>query len=94
MTVTFFDYPGCPHCALAKRILRELQEEEPACRAVSFAYVDETARPDYADGFDYWYTPSLFLGDRKLYEASPVRAPKKVRAMLKDVLDGLIASEA
>jgi glutaredoxin len=86
MELTLFYRPGCPYCRRAEELLGELTASDPALAAVPIRRVDETADPAEAESRDYWYVPSLFLGERKLYEASPLDSPKKMRAALETAL--------
>jgi len=69
--LTWFYLPGCPYCAMADRALRELRAENPDYAAVELEAVDETADPARAARYDYYFTPTFFLGEEKLYEARP-----------------------
>ena len=65
-----FYLEGCPYCAMARRAVRELAGE-PEVAGSEIEWIDERAEAELADAYDYYYVPSVFDGDRKLYEARP-----------------------
>lgn len=89
MEITAMEYPGCPYCREAKRILSELADEHPEYVEIHFRWIDETEYPALAAQYDYYYAPSFFLGGDKLYEADPARSTEEVKLMLNDMLAGL-----
>ncbi|SHI80341.1 glutaredoxin family protein [Thermoclostridium caenicola] len=82
--VTMFKLPGCPYCKQAEEYLKNLMEKNPEYRAVEIERIDETARPDIADQYDYWYVPAFYIGREKLHEGVPTL--EKVEAVLKAAL--------
>ncbi len=66
--LTLFILPDCPHCVKALRLQRELIEEFPELSAVNIRVIDESAEPELADSFDYYYVPTYYLGGEKLHE--------------------------
>lgn len=83
----FFFKPGCPYCRRAEKLIAELCAAKPEYAAVKIRRIDETAEAQLAESFDYWYVPSFFLGDEKLYEADPAEDEETVRAKLTAVFD-------
>ncbi len=69
--LTILTRERCPYCAAFRRGLSELVKENPAYLAVPLTWIEETERPDLADPLDYWYVPTVFAGQKKLFEASP-----------------------
>ncbi len=65
--VKMFYQPQCPHSIHALKCLKELQSREPYSK-VHVELIDELSRPDYADGFDYYYVPTFYVGDKKVHE--------------------------
>ncbi len=62
-----FYQPQCPHSILALKCLKELQSKEPYSK-VHVELVDELAKPDYADKFDYFYVPTFYVDGKKVHE--------------------------
>ena len=77
--VTLFYLTGCPYCVKAKRALEELKEENAAYGEVPLTWIEESREPELAGRYDYYYVPSLFLGEKKLYEASQTGSRKILR---------------
>ncbi len=89
MKLTEFILPGCPYCRQAAELLEELRAEESAFREIEIEIVDESAESALADRYDYYRVPSFFLGEEKLYEASPLwsraEAKERLRAMFRSL---------
>lgn len=79
--ITMFKISTCPYCKQAEDYLKNLMEKNPQYRAVEIERIDETARPDIADQYDYWYVPAFFIGKEKLHEGVPTL--EKVEAVLR-----------
>ncbi len=69
--LTVFYLEGCPYCHDAFRAVQELEKELPAFSSDRIDWIEERRNADAANRYDYYYVPSVFLGDRKLYECSP-----------------------
>ena len=87
MELKFFYRPGCPYCRQAEELLSSLLAERPEFGRVEIRRVNENAEAALAEQYDYWYVPSFFLGEEKLYEADPRDGEKTVRAKLTKVLE-------
>ena len=66
--LTYFYMPGCPHCALATRLLEELRREDARYAEIEVLGIDETKEKALADSYDYWYVPCFYAGKKKLHE--------------------------
>lgn len=66
--ILLFVMAGCPHCDLALEYQEQLLFRHPQWRDVPLKMVDETAEPDFADGFDYYYVPTYYVGGEKVHE--------------------------
>ena len=71
--IQMFIQKSCPHCILALRLQEELLEEHPGWREIPLEIVDELARPEYAETFDYWYVPTYFVDGVKVHEGHAER---------------------
>ena len=69
--LTVFYMEGCPYCRNARRALEELIAEKPAYKGIPVEWVDENKHPERTEGRDYYYVPTFFFGEEKLYEAHP-----------------------
>ncbi len=68
--LTIFYLEGCPYCRNAMRAVKEL-EAELGFDADRLEWVEERKNAALADRYDYYRVPSVFWGERKLYECSP-----------------------
>ena len=69
--IILFYLTNCPYCRNARKAIEELQNEEPAFRGIQIRWVEETQEPEMVKGRDYYYVPTIFCGEKKLYEARP-----------------------
>ena len=69
--ILLFHLTNCPYCINARKAIEELQAEEPAFREIQIRWVEETQEPEMVKGRDYYYVPTIFFGEKKLYEAQP-----------------------
>lgn len=88
--ITLFYLADCPYCHKARKALAELEEEKPAYREIEVEWIEENRHPELVKQYHYWYVPSMFAGDKKLYEADPsedyASIKEHVRAALEAVL--------
>ena len=87
-----FHLPGCPYCIKAEKAIRELTEENPAYGEIDIHWIDESEQAEYADSRDYYYVPTIFFGEEKLYEAHPSQHSKEIKAAIRSALDRVLAS--
>ena len=71
--LTMFILPNCPHCKLALKLQQELIEENPEFGKINITMIDESAQPEIADKYDYYYVPCWFAGNEKLFEGHAER---------------------
>ena len=89
--VTFFYIEGCPYCAQARKALAELTQENPAYADVVFDEIDEMKQPEIADRYDYMATPTMFIGEDKIYESHLGETYEEAKAHVKEVLEKALA---
>lgn len=83
--VFFID--GCPYCRNARKALADLIAENPDYGKAEIEWVNEEMQPERTKGFDYYYVPTFFIGEQKVYEASPGDDYEKIRGNIKRGLD-------
>lgn len=66
-----FYMEGCPYCRNARKVLAELISEDPEKGKIPVEWIDENRYPEKTGGHDYYYVPSIFCEQEKLYEAHP-----------------------
>ena len=91
--LTMFYLPGCPYCRKANQALDLLMAENPVYRQVEIEKIDESARPDVAEAYDYFRVPTFFAGGDKLYEAHPAEDYPEIEAGVRAALDGALRGE-
>ena len=67
--IVMFYRDDCGYCDMAFRALEELERVHPEYAEIPFRKVEETQDPDYADKFDYYATPTFYVGEEKIFEA-------------------------
>ncbi len=80
--LTIFYLEGCPYCRSAMRAVKEL-EAELGFDADRLEWVEERKNAALADRYDYYRVPSVFWGERKLYECSPADDYDAIKQNLK-----------
>ncbi len=88
--ITLFYLEDCPYCKFAKRAVKELNAENKAYNAVEIDWVEESRRPEISEKYDYYYVPTIFCGNEKLYEASPSEKYEDCKRNIKNALDRVI----
>ena len=87
--IDVFYLTGCPYCANARKAIGELQED-PAYRDISIRWIEERENPDLADQRDYFRVPTLYYGEKKLYEAEPSHGFDTIRSRIRAAFDTVI----
>ena len=85
--LTIFHMNGCPYCRKARQALEELLAEQPEYRLVPITWIEENEHSDIAERYDYYSVPSIFLGEKKLYEARPTDSYELIKSSVKSALD-------
>ena len=67
--ITAFYLEGCPYCRQAREALKELMNKNENYSKVSLDWIEENQHPEISEKFDYYYVPSMFIDDKKIYEA-------------------------
>lgn len=69
--ITMFIISSCPHCKNANKMIEELTLKNPVFGSIEFEVIDENIHPDIANQYDYYYVPTFFIKDTKLFEGVP-----------------------
>ena len=85
-----FYLESCPYCHNAKRALAELSRENPAYRDVEIEWIEESRQSALAAQYDYYYVPTVFMENKKLYEASPGESYEDCKENLRRALNTCI----
>ncbi len=85
--LTMFYLENCPYCRNAKAALAALRELDPAYAEVEIEMIEESRQPELADQYDYYSVPTIYEGDRKLYEAKLFDSYDVIKDNLQAALD-------
>ena len=89
--IEIFYLPGCPYCVKARRAVEELRRETPAFEGIRIRWIEETEEPALADSRDYYYVPTVFFGERKLYEARPGQSYETIKSELRRAFEQVLS---
>jgi len=86
--IVCFHLEGCPYCHKAIKAFKELQAENAAWKNISVEWVEEeTQTPSELKNFDYYYVPTIYVGEEKIYEASPADDYNKIKSEVRKALE-------
>jgi glutaredoxin len=74
-----FYLENCPYCRKAADAYKELKSENPGFEKVETEWIEESRCPEIADRYDYYYVPTVFCDEEKLYECSPADDYGKIK---------------
>lgn len=69
--VTCFYMNGCPYCRNANKAYEEILYDHPEYKAIEIKKINEVQEAALADTYDYYYVPTFYVDDKKVYECSP-----------------------
>ena len=90
--IKIFYLTGCPYCDAARRAVAELLQENPAYGAMTLRWIEENEERALADSYDYYRVPSLFYGEDKLYECSPLHGYETIMARIRAAFDQVLGA--
>ena len=69
--ITLIKMEGCPYCKQAFKAIEQLKAQNEKFANIEIEIIDNYS--DSAEPFkrDYYYVPSVFVENKKLYEAQP-----------------------
>lgn len=85
--ITAFYLEGCPYCKQAREALKELVAENENYSRVSLEWIEENQHPEISEKFDYYYVPSMFIENKKIYEAHSGESFNECKENIKRVLE-------
>ena len=85
--LTMFYLESCPYCRNAQAALDALRKLNPAYGEVEIDMIEESRQPEIADRYDYYSVPTIYAGDRKLYEAKLFDSYDVIKINLQSALD-------
>ena len=83
--VKLFYLKNCPFCKKAIRYIGDLKAAHAELAQVEIEMIEESEQPDVADGYDYYYVPTFYVGGVKVHEGGIY--PEEVEAVLRRALE-------
>ena len=89
--VKLFYLTNCPYCKQAQKVIQQLQNENQKYQEIisHIQWVEESVEKELADSYDYYYVPTIFVGETKKYEARPGESYETCYMQIKTVFDEL-----
>ncbi len=84
--LTVFYLEDCPYCKKAMEAVKKLQAENPEYGRIGMEWIEESRSPEIAEKYDYYYFPSVYCGERKLYECSPMHNGAEIRRQMEECM--------
>ena len=82
-----FYLEGCPYCRQAKEALKELTNENEKYSSVLIEWIEENQHPEISEKYNYDYVPSMFIENKKIYEAHKGEKFNECKENVKRVLE-------
>lgn len=60
----------CPYCREVFKYIDELKEEYPLLNDIELELLDERKNVELSDSLDYYYVPTFYYDDQKLFEGA------------------------
>ena len=57
---------------------------------ISVDWIEESQQAELASQYDYYCVPSIFIGDKKLYEAKPSENYTSIKKNVREALDAVL----
>lgn len=83
--IKVFVLTGCPYCRKAEQAYRELAEDS-LYKSIHVDWINEDEHPEIAEKYDYYYCPTMYVGDEKVYEAHPGQGYEEIKENVERVL--------
>ena len=89
--LTFIYLKECPYCKKAMKAFDALLNANDEYKKVEIDAVEEGENPDRIASLDYYHVPTYYIGDDKLFEASPGDSYEVIEAATKKALEAALA---
>lgn len=89
--LTFIYLKGCPYCMKAMKAFDALLSTNEEYKKVEIDAVEESENPDRIATLDYYRVPTYYIGDEKLFEASPGDSYEVIEAATKKALEAALS---
>ena len=90
--ITLIYLNGCPYCTNARRAIDELIAKNPEFKSVEFDEIEESEQMELAKPFAkyYYYVPTMFVDNKKIYEAHPGESYDDCLASVQKVFEAAV----
>ena len=88
--ILLFHLEDCSYCHYARRAIRELVLENEAYGTIDVQWIEENQHSELASQYFYYYVPTIFYGEEKLYEAHPSEGYSDVKEHIRVALDKVL----
>ena len=88
--VLLFYSEDCPYCQYAKEALQELAQENKAYSTIDVQWIEENQHSELSSLFFYYYVPTIYYREEKLYEAHPSEGYSDVKEHIRAALDKVL----
>ena len=75
---------------MPRRALKELVQENAAYGTIDVQWIEENQHSELSSQYFYYYVPTIFYGDEKLYEAHPSESYSDVKENIRVALDKVL----
>ena len=88
--ITLIKMEGCPYCKQAFKAIEQLKAQNENFANIEIEIIDNYS--DSAEPFkqDYYYVPSVFVENKKLYEAQPGESYEECFVNLQRVFQAVV----
>ena len=90
--IELYHLTHCPYCINARRAIEELKNENPAYAEIRIRWIEESEEVELANSRDYYYVPTIFHGDKKLYEAKPTHSYSRIKQSIRDAFEQVLSA--
>lgn len=88
--LTLFYLESCPYCRNALAALDALRKADPDYASVEIDMIEESRQPEIAERYDYYRVPTIYAGDKKLYEAKLFDSYDVIKSNVQMALDTVL----
>ena len=86
--IVCFHLDDCPYCHKAKQAFKELRAENQSWNEVPIEWVEESReQPSELKNFNYYYVPTVYVGNDKIYEANPADDYSAIKSNIRKALE-------
>ena len=80
--LTVFYLEDCPYCRKAMDAVKKLEAENLEYGRIETEWIEESRNPEIAEHYDYYFVPSVYCGEEKLYECSPMHDGAEIKRQM------------